>query len=84
MSVDNLVRDKHLTGKMVKLVRTDPTLGWPSFGEQALQIGVPWRFAGCDDGRTLVFINLRTNAPVQIFCSELQGASFVAADHLSP
>ena len=76
MSVDNLVSDKHLHGAHVKLVRTDPTMGWPSFGEQALQVGVVWRYLGCDDGRTLVFVNVHTNMPVQIFRNELQGARF--------
>ena len=79
MSVDNLIANKDLINAHVKLVRTDQTQGWPSFGELALQIGVPWRYAGCGDGRTLLFVNLQTNVPAQIFRNELLGACFAVS-----
>ena len=49
----------------------------PTYGEQAIEPGVLYRFGGCSDGRTLVFVNETTGVPLQIFCCELLGAVFV-------
>ena len=47
----------------------------PTYGEQALQEDDTYTYGGADD-RTLVFISEATDMPMQIFRSELPGASF--------
>lgn len=47
-----------------------------SFGTQALEESKSYLFAGCADGRTLVFIDDETQQPLQIFRSELPGTVF--------
>lgn len=49
----------------------------PTYGEQALELGVMYTFGGCSDGRTFVFINENTGMPLQIYCTELPCAVFV-------
>ena len=47
-----------------------------SFGQQALDDDKSYLFAGCADGRTLVFVDEKTQQPLQIFRSELPGTVF--------
>ena len=76
VSTDDLVRhSERYTGQVLAL---QPPAGPQvlAFGFLALEPGVEYVYGGCADERTLVFVSKTTNVPVQIFCAELQGATF--------
>lgn len=78
ISISDLRRNgAQYVGRGLRLITKNDTVGdVPSFGEQALQDNVTYTYGG-SDGRTMVFVNRKTDLPLQIFYSELDGMHFI-------
>lgn len=78
ISINDLQRNgAQYVGRGLRLISKGDIIGdVPSFGEQALQDNVTYTYGG-SDGRTMVFVNRKTDLPLQIFYSELEGMHFI-------